>query len=86
MSPEKGVPLGDRLTTYALLLKQLDCIVAELETVGFVTISDRDKWERLITPERLRVGVAMKALGVSPLSNVPSIEQAKAAGARRRSI
>jgi hypothetical protein len=64
-----------------VLLKQLDVVVAELETVGFVTIADRDKWERLITPERLRVGVAMKSLGVSPLSKLPSLPGAKAATA-----
>lgn len=80
MTPAREVTLGDRLTTYALLLRQLDVVVSELETVGFVTISDRDKWERLITPERLRVGVAMKSLGVSPLSKLPSLEKAKAAG------
>jgi hypothetical protein len=73
------VTLGNRLTTYAVLLKQLDVVVAELETVGFVTIADRDKWERLITPERLRVGVAMRSLGVSVFSQVPSLEAAKAA-------
>ena len=80
MKPRIEVSLGDRLITYALLLKQLDVVTQELETVGFVTLADRDRWEKLICPERLRVGVAMKALGVSPLSRLPSLEAAKAAG------
>ena len=79
----REVKLGDRLTTYALLLKQLDVLISELESVGYVTMGDRDKWERMIAPERLRVGVAMKALGVSPLAKIPSLAKAAAVGARR---
>jgi hypothetical protein len=65
------VTLGDRLTNYGSLLKQLDIVTAELEIVGFLTMRDRDKWEKLITPERLRVGVALKALGAVQ-SRLPS--------------
>lgn len=80
MKPKTKVTLGTRLQTYAVLLKQLDVVTQELETVGFVTLADRDRWEKLIVPERLRVGVAMKALGVSLLSRLPSLEAARNAG------
>jgi hypothetical protein len=82
VAPKRDVSLGERIVTYATILKQLDLVVSELETVGFVTANDRDKWERLIAPERLRCGVAMKSLGVSPLAKIPAFpEKAKAAGA-----
>lgn len=79
MKARTEVTLGDRLITYSLLLKQIDVVISELETVGFVTIADRDKWEKLITPERLRVGTAMKSLGISPLSRLPSLDEVRGA-------
>jgi len=72
--------VGTRLQTYAVLLKQLDAMIGELEAIGFVTLQDRDRWEKLIIPERLRVGFALRALGVSVLERVPSLAAAKAAG------
>lgn len=73
-SAAREVTLGDRLIRYSMTLKQLDVQLSELESVGFVTAADRDKFERLIGPERLRVGVAMKSLGVSPLPSLSAVK------------
>lgn len=76
----KAVTLGDRLVTYAIILKQLNTVISELENVGFVTMADANKWEKLIWPERARVTAAMQELGVSVHAKLPSLEAVKSAG------
>lgn len=75
----KSEILGDRLINYAMALRQTDLVVAEMQTSGFVTEADRERWEKLIVPERLRIAAMMKTLGISPLQKLPSIEAAKTA-------
>lgn len=72
-TPNAEITLGDRLITYKTILKQLDVVLMELESIGFVAIPERDRWEKLIVPERMRVDTAMKALGVSTLSKIPKL-------------
>ena len=79
---QKERSLAERLLTWRTLLQQLGCVVSELEDVGFLTIVDREKWERLIIPERVRVGVMMKTLGVSPPYGNPYLDgEKKSSGA-----
>jgi hypothetical protein len=72
------VTVEDRLANGSTLLRKVDVVTAELEAAGFITMARCDRWEKLIAPERLRVGQAMKSLGVPPLSKLPSLARAKA--------
>jgi len=64
MAPKNGaasepsrlsIRLEDRLSNYAAILKQLDVVLAELEPDGLVAIDVRDRFERLVVAERMRV-------------------------------
>ena len=72
---KKPVTLATRLLTYHNCLKQMDVLTAELTKDGFVTIADRDKWEKLLFPERARVAAALVTLGEDPRFHLPKLPE-----------
>jgi hypothetical protein len=84
MKPKNGtaaVPsqVETRLIDYGMILKRLDVVLSELEPDGLVAMDVRDRFERLLVSERVRVSSLMRTLGISALSRLPSLDAAKAA-------
>jgi|GEM_PF-6270314 len=50
-----SIRLEDRLSNYAAILKQLDVVLAELEPDGLVAMDVRDRFEKLVISERMRI-------------------------------
>jgi len=53
--------------------RELGHLSSQFRECVLVTMADRDRWEKLISPERLRVGQALKGFGVSALSKLPAL-------------
>lgn len=75
-APPLRLVLTDRLADYETILKRLDVVLGELELDGLVAMDVRDKFERLIISERLRVSNLARTVRreiPSPSPALPSI-------------
>lgn len=68
--------LMDRLEDYQTVLKRLDVVLAELEPDGLVAMDVRDKFERLIISERLRVSNLARTIrtGIPEIPNTGFVQ------------